>query len=240
MRINSAQYEFSSEISLNDESGLVHIGAKSIPKNFLFITGAVESRCGSRAEFVGPLERDFYEVVDAFDLDVVEVIHQPVRIRYFDETGESRRYTPDALVRYSQRSGQVPRLFEIKHTNELIKLRDELAPKFSAAKLFCDEQGWEFCVVTECEIRTPMLENARFLRRYRRRNYDEIAARRIITFVRANNGRTVAQIQREFCSDKESRGAFWPTLWSLVAQQVLTTDLAMKLTNNSLLEVPGD
>jgi hypothetical protein len=40
-------------------------------------------------------------------------------------------------------------------------------PKFRAAQRYARQQGWRFRLVTERHMRTPYLENAKFLRPYR-------------------------------------------------------------------------
>src|SRR5919109_3163101 len=141
-----------------------------IPKNSRSLTGLVlNTRTQSMAVFESSLERDFLLLLD-FDLDVECYEEQPVKIVYHDANGRRRTYTPDVLVRYRtdrlQARHTKPLLCEVKYRDDLRQHWAEYRPKFRAAARYARQQGWRFRLVTERSIRTPYLDNVKFLRSY--------------------------------------------------------------------------
>ena len=71
---------------------------------------------------------------------------------------------PDFLVRYIDAAA---RLVEVKPADKLRK--PDVQRKLSVARLFAEQNGWSFHVVTDCKLRHgPLLGNLRLLSRYRR------------------------------------------------------------------------
>lgn len=141
---------------------------RTVPKNSRSLTGLVPNpRTQSMTAFESSLERDFLLLLD-FDPDVEFFEEQPVTIVYHDATGRRRTYTPDVLVRYRtdrlQARHTKPRLCEVKYCEDLRQHWAEYRPKFRAAQRYAQQQGWRFRVVTERHVRTPYLENVKFLR----------------------------------------------------------------------------
>ena len=139
---------------------------RKIPKNYRSVTGRVaKRRNGGSAGFESTLERDHY-IVLSFDPLVAAFVEQPVEIAFTDASGKARKYTPDALERYVNGSR---RLVEIKYVNELRRLiREEgYAEVIRAARTYARSQGWTYHVLTELEIRTPAVDNARLLLEHR-------------------------------------------------------------------------
>jgi len=141
-----------------------------IPKNYRSLTGLVSNtRTQSMAAFESSLERDFLVLLD-FDPDVEFYEEQPLTITYADERGRRRTYTPDVFVRYRidplQAKPNPPLLCEVKYRDDLRQHWTDYRPKFRAAGRYARQQGWRFRVVTERHIRTPYLDNVKFLRSY--------------------------------------------------------------------------
>jgi len=144
---------------------------RTVPKNYRSLTGLVPNpRTQSMTAFESSLERDFLLLLD-FDPDVEWFEEQPVKIIYHDAKGRRRTYTPDVLVRYRTDPPQArhtkPLLCEVKYRDDLRQHWAEYRPKFRAAQCYARQQGWRFHVVTERHVRTPYLENVKFLRSYR-------------------------------------------------------------------------
>ncbi|NTU62391.1 MAG: hypothetical protein HGB05_03095 [Chloroflexi bacterium] len=110
-------------------------------------------------QFESTLERDYLHVLD-YDQAVTFFEEQPLVIEY-QHAGKARRYTPDFHIVWC-------------HQNILIECKP--APlvnteanqrKFIAARQFCMEQGWEFQIITDAELRRGFrLSNIKLLRRY--------------------------------------------------------------------------
>jgi len=200
------------------------------------VTGRV-ARTGSRRhiDVESTLERDFV-VLLSLDEAVISVEEQPLTIRYRFRTGHQRRYTPDFLV---HRRGSPPVLIEVKREEALQLQAKELAAKFDAARQHCASVGWRFEVWTEREIRTPRLENARFLRGYQSRRLDAGACARLLRILAMAPGATASEILGAIAADTRDRASLLACLWSLVAQRRIAADLDSPLTMNSLLHLPG-
>ncbi|ORE89471.1 hypothetical protein ATO7_06310 [Oceanococcus atlanticus] len=180
--------------------------------------------------FEGPLERNFYQSIDAFDFDVIEVRHQPVCIHFIDTAGRSRRYYPDALVSYSDESGRAPTLYEIKETNDYERNKSEYEMKFAAGRAYSEQMGWDFEVATEKTIRTQKLENALFLRSFRTRSYDELLALRLKRMVQAAPGIEARALAAAEGIEPLKMAECWSTLWALVARGQLRLDPLKPIT----------
>lgn len=141
---------------------------RKIPKNYLVVTGSFAGRKTNESNaFESLLEKDYMLLLD-FDEGVLHYEVQPVKIPV---PGKSRGYTPDILIHFKPdpvtKISRRPQLAEVKTSAHLIRYEDDYRDKFSAAKDFALERGWEFTTVTESEIRTPRLANIKFLREYR-------------------------------------------------------------------------
>lgn len=112
------------------------------------------------------LESELLEQL-AFSPGVYDLMTQPV-IRYL-HNGRKRRYTPDIAVQlYGEMAGFPSRyLIEVKRKADLVAKADEYASKFEIARICCDQLGAAFRVMTEEQIRTPYLRNARQYLRFR-------------------------------------------------------------------------
>jgi hypothetical protein len=125
--------------------------------------------------FESSLEKDFAFVLE--NMDNVEIyLDQPITIEYYDVNYKTHVYTPDFLVTFSKESGIKPWLCEIKYRNELRELFSDFKPRFKAAKKHCVNEGWEFKIFTEKEIRTHYFENMQFLKAYKGKHVDLICS----------------------------------------------------------------
>lgn len=147
------------------------IPARTLKESRRCLTGRVALEDGSAA-FESSLERDWLIVLD-FDSTVVEVREQPFTLTY-DSPNGLRKYTPDVMARFAIKGNQNDTVvYEVKPRDELRANWNLYKNRFQAAARYCKHFGWRFRVVTEREIRTPVLENAKFLRRYR--NLDRVS-----------------------------------------------------------------
>lgn len=182
------------------------------------------------------LERDLYALLD-FDLKVECYETQPLAIPYVDAEGQKHRYTPDVLIRYRR---DIPSARELPHLLVEVKYRDEyrerfceFAPKFRVARRYAREQGWRFVVLTDREIRTPYLANARFLRPYRDAAADAEVDQRLCEEVARLGETSPARLLDSLAGTDAMRGVYLRRLWSLIANFTIAADLTQRLTNNS-------
>jgi hypothetical protein len=206
---------------------------RNIPINNRSLTGRVSTRkAGAVGEFESSLERDFLVLLD-FDPAVETFTTQPLRIPWRDSEGRSRQYTPDVLVRYRTVEEAPNRrrewLFEVKYRDDLFQQWAYLKPALKAARRYCRERGWAFGIRTEVEIRGPRLENARFLRPYRRGDIDPSSRRAVAEAIAQA---TVPEPEAVLASITENvweRAELLHTLWQLVARGEVRADLSAPL-----------
>lgn len=210
---------------------------RRIPMNYRHITGRIAGRGDTpTAEFEAGLERDFLTLL-RFDFNVRTYEVQPVRIEYFDTEDRKHHYTPDVLVYY--RTDITPAkwmnttLFEIKHTDDLKKNAEKYALTFKAGEAYADEKGWDYKVITEQEIRTSYLVNARFLTRYLDHPIEDSEYRILVQTMRTLRQATPEVLLSAIYRDPWNQAKLLPSLWNLVARRVIQSDLTRPLTMTS-------
>jgi len=105
------------------------------------------------------IERDYLYLLE-IDPDVVSYEEQPLKIRYYLD-GEPHLYTPD--FRVIRRDKQ--QIVEVKDKKSAGK--EEYVELFRRAAPICQEQGYEFVVVTDHDIRIqPKLDNIKLIYKY--------------------------------------------------------------------------
>ncbi len=118
-------------------------------------------KTGRVAWYEALTERDCMYLLD-FDPDVISWREQPLRIR-FTYRGKTHRYTPDLEVH----RGAKKQLIEVKPKHKVDS--GEWDVLFRAASSVCEQEGYEFLVLTEEVIRLqPRLENVKLLWKYAR------------------------------------------------------------------------
>ncbi|MBV9772833.1 MAG: TnsA endonuclease N-terminal domain-containing protein [Gemmatimonadetes bacterium] len=198
------------------------------------MTGCLASdKAVGDAQYESTLERDLYTLLE-FDPAVSSYEVQPVRIDYIDEEGKARHYTPDVLVHYEKRPrGESPRrplLCEVKPVAQLAGHWREIRRKVQAARAFVGTRDWEFRVLTERHIRTPYLDNARFLLPFKRRPTDQAAEALLVDRLRELRSTDPQTLLAAVYWDPENRDLLIPSLWKLIAYGIVECDLGLPLT----------
>jgi TnsA endonuclease N terminal len=183
---------------------------RRIPKNFLFVTGRHASpQAEEVVEFESILEKEYMLLLDSDPyLESYDV--QPVEI----PLSRGRIYVPDLLVTYRPTpSGNLrpPELVEIKTQEHLDRYADKYREKFAAAVVFAEERGWIFVTRTELDVRTPLIQNLKYLHRLLGCLTDNL----------------------------ETRATWIPVLWHLVAHGAIQADLQVPLSESTPLSLPS-
>lgn len=212
---------------------------RTVPKNYRSLTGLVpNTRTQSMTAFESSLERDFLLLLD-FHPDVEFFEEQPVKIVYHDANGRRRTYTPDVLVRYRNDRPQArhtkPLLCEVKYRDDLRQHWVEYRPKFRVAQRYARQQGWRFQVVTERHVRTPYLDNVKFLRPYRARPGNDVYRTQLLSTLATLGATDPANLLAAVCQDRWQQAQLLPTRWQLVATRHIGADLSQPLTMHSCL-----
>jgi len=205
-----------------------------VPKNYRNLTGLVlNTRTQSMTAFESSLERDFLLLLD-FDLEVEFYEEQPVTITYQDDRGRRRTYTPDVFVRYRmdplKAKPTSPLLCEVKYRDDLRQYWTMYRPKFRAAGRYARQRGWRFRLVTERDVRTPYLENVKFLRSYRTMPLNEPHRTRLLAALSVLGEAHPTSLLNAISQDRRQQAQILPTLWQLLATRQIGTDLNQPLT----------
>lgn len=214
---------------------------RKIPMNSRSLTGkyAVKGRPGETSGFESSLERDFMTILD-FTIEVARWEEQPVEICYQDAAGRARRYYPDILVLY--RRDVVParhmphELCEVKYREDLRVNWAEYKEKFKAARRYAREQGWRFRIMTEREIRTDLLFNARFLLPYRRHKPGPGEIEQLMERIERLGETTPRELLSGLSQNKWAQGRLISTLWYLLARRRLVADFTRPLSMETVIQ----
>lgn len=207
------------------------------------IRGQLSSpKTGRSPAYESALERDLLQRLE-FDSRVEFYCEQPVTIEYVHE-GMTRHYTPDVLVYYRQDLEETktirPQLCEVKFRADIKKNWAELKPKFMAALRYAAIRGWQFKLVTECEIRTDYLVNVCFLRSYlgphvQIRQTDQGLLMSLMRDIRLTTGEELLLMAT---SDRTKRAELLYALWHLIAVGLIQCDLTTELSLQTELWIP--
>lgn len=204
---------------------------RRIPKNYRNVTGIVASqKAPAPAQFESTLERDFLTLLE-FAPSVQSFEVQPAAIAW-EDAGRLRRYTPDMLVHYepSESATPVSELYEVKYREDLRKDWKALRPKFRAGVHFAKAQGGRFRLVTEVEIRTPYLSNAKFLLAFAKRSAPEDQCAQLLDRIDELREASPASLLLATCHDELNRAMLLPALWHLIGTFRVGADLHAPLT----------
>ena len=208
------------------------MGVRRVPISSLSLTGQVEGQ-----QFESSLERDLI-LLAAFDLGVDWYESQPVTIEYQGINGRKRHYTPDLLIMYFSHGRfreRKPLLCEVKYREDFFGKWKEIKPKLKAARKYAKENGWEFRVMTEKEIRTPYLDNVKFLFRYKYCDFDQQHYEKLSGLMEKLGESTPRELLDLAYTDKIQQGeALW-TLWCMISRQWIRCNLGNPLSMNTRL-----
>lgn len=215
---------------------------RRIPRSSRSVTGRFPSeKRGGLAQFESTLERDFFLLLE-FDPTVRSFEEQPLSIEYQDAGGRLYHYIPDVRIDYHPACSPYlpPHLIEVKYEADLVAQHDELRPKLQAGMRYAAARGWGFRVLTERDIRTPRLANARFLLPYQQVPSDDLAEARLVAALERQGPTTPSALLYPLGSDAEERAHLLASLWRLVATGRIHTDLKRPLGPQSrLVLAPG-
>ena len=206
---------------------------RKIPKNHRNVTGvAAASKASGAAQFESTLERDFLALLE-FSPEVERFEAQPVKIEWRDEQGEPRKYTPDVLVEFKADLDRPPWLCEVKYRADIKKDWTELHPRFLRGIRLARQNNWRFRLISEVEIRTPLLTNVRFLSSFRSRSIPASDTDRILACLQSLDRTTPAGLLNAFLNDTARQAEWLPAIWHLMARHQIGVDLERELKMDS-------
>lgn len=204
---------------------------RKVPKSFRNVTGIVAStKAIGEARFESTLERDLLTLLD-FDSQIISFEVQPISIPWKDSAGKPHTYTPDVHAIYVVQQNVI---YEVKYRSELLEDWAALKPKFKGAVHFCRKKGWRYKIMTEVEIRTPYLENAKFLNPFLKQSSPSDAdIQMIVNRLERLGNTTPVDLLGSLSADRWEQARLMPTLWILVAKGKIGANLQNKLNMNS-------
>lgn len=198
------------------------------------LTGKVNLEAGGTAGFESSLERDLLLILD-FDPTVLRVREQPFSITHIQDSAV-RRYTPDVMAEYDRE--RLPTVvYEVKPLETLREEWSILRPRFKAAVAHCRLNDWQFKIVTERHIRTPYLENAKFLRRYRGLEPQLLRQAQLRYTATALGPTTPQGLLAAAYWPKDEQALAIPALWQMVAKGDFDLDLSQPLSMRSSMQL---
>lgn len=208
---------------------------RKIKKNYRNVTGiSSATKSIGQAQFESTLERDFLRLLE-FSPEVERFEVQPRTIRWRDNSDAECSYTPDVLVIFTEAVSRPPWLCEVKYRSGLRKDWAELHPKFIQAIRYAKHQGWRFRLITECEIRGPDLDAAKFLLPFRRHLIAPERKTRLLSLLNILGESTPQAILQALSPDPQEQAEWLPVLWQLVANFDISMDFEEAITMTSKL-----
>jgi hypothetical protein len=215
---------------------------RKIPLRYSSLSGYKYSDKSKRVVFhESSLEADFIELME-WNKQIWGYEEQPYKIEYLDEKKKIHSYIPDFLVHYKkpfEDKGPTEIVYEIKYAKDLILNKEVLKPKFLAANEFCKKEGFGFKVITEREIRTPYLQNVKFLKKYRKRDDVHIPMiDHLMELLKEFGVTTPNELVSATSQIEEKRAMFLYALWVMVAHSMVMIDMTKKITMTSKIWLP--
>jgi hypothetical protein len=126
-------------------------------------------------------------------------------------------------------------LCKVKYREDLRQHWTVYRPKFRAAQRYARQHGWRFRLVTERHVRTPYLDNVKFLRPYRVLPVNDQHQSQLLNSLRGLREAEPATLLAAVSQDRWHQAQLLSTLWQLVATRQIHTDLGQPLTMQSRL-----
>jgi len=206
------------------------------------VSGVYPFRGETAVPFESTLERDFL-IRSEFFVDVLDVIAQPVQIPFMGHSGQRYTYTPDFLMYYKLGNRDYfeypkPLLVEVKPAGDWRKHWREWLPKWKAARRYACSQGWVFHIFDESRIRDKVLENVRFLDRYKRMSFPVKDSQAVIDSVEEMGATPIHYLlARHFMGMYRGEGV--AHIWALIATRRLDCDITQPLTEFTQVWIPN-
>ena len=182
--------------------------------------------------------RDFFTIL-GFDLNIQYYQRQPVSIEYADSSGDSRVFTPEFLITYRRdiepACRMIPLLCDVMTRKDVFENWADLLPRIRAAHRYARKRGWNYQMLTEREIRTPYLDNAKFLLPYCRLETDWGYAHPLLDMLYEMRQADPEALLAACAKDYMHQAKHITSLWHLIALWRIGVDLGWPLTMRSTI-----
>jgi len=151
---------------------LVHRGIQAQP---IHPCARIDKNIGRETHRAPSLESevlmlDFFTILE-FDLQIQYFQRQPVKIEYLDALANRGTFLPEFLITYRRDIEPAffmkPLLCDVLVRADVFNKWPDFRHRVRAAHNYAQGRNWSYHILTEREIRTPYLDNARRLLPYR-------------------------------------------------------------------------
>lgn len=211
----------------------INMSIRKIKKSYISCTGYFASyKNKTQIAFESVLERDFFMMME-FDDNVVSYEEQPLTINYTYLDGKNRKYTPDILVTYKDKTQKV---IEIKYENELVN-NIELQKKLGLlSKQIKQQLNIPFYVYTDKTIGKQLLLNYKFLYNFVFIPVDFNKTNTINNILNNTDEISVRELLDKLHSNKVKQLHYLPYIWNYVFHNINVINKFEKLTMKTILE----
>lgn len=212
---------------------------RGIRKSHTNVTGILASRkARGIAKFASVLECDLLTLLE-FDPAVQEFEVEPVKIPWNDPMGEDHTYIPDCLS-WPTDTTTPPTLYEVKYREKFWNEWPTMRNKYRAAVHDAACKNIRFQIVTEEEIRSVYLHNARFLLSFVLR-VQKLSERSeiLLSTLAEQSPTTPGRLLSSITQDPIERAFYVPRLWQLIGTFRIGADLWQSLTMESKIWAIG-
>ena len=202
---------------------------RKIPRNYRNVTGLLATdKAEGMTGYESRLEHDCQKLVN-FNLNVQRYEEQPVKIFYSTPDGKRHHYTPDILITFRTdvypANRWRPLLAEIKYRSELATKWPTIKPKLQAGRQHAKEVGWDFTIITDGEIYTPLLKSAIFLLEYRKYPINEADSELLLSTLEIAGEADPSILLNMLTDSSVRRAELLPTLWQLISTHQIWINL---------------
>lgn len=212
-------------------------GKRVIPIQNRSVSGRFYSRKNNRlVDYESTLERDYFYALE-FDEHVVRYEEQPFGV-IGHYNGRKVTYHPDVIVLMN--NSEKPLIIEVKYLSDLdaTDKKDKIINKLNEMDKWAKKNGATHQLMTEKEIRNIRLNNQKFLYGYiEPRRRDAFFQEKIYHLLNFEKQLRAVDIVDAYSSDEMIKAEIIPTIWHMLVNKKLLTDLDVPLTMYSILEV---
>lgn len=227
-------------MSRSKRSPLLHRGIKArrvYPRAQIHRNVGRETDRASSPES-GALMLDLFTILE-FDPNVQYFQRQPVTINHTDKLGNQSSFEPEFLITYRRDIEPAcfmkPLLCDVMVRADALQKCSDFQDQIRAAKDYARGRDWRYQILTEREIRTPYLENARLLLPcYKLRADSEYDRVMLSTLDRL--GEIKVEVLLNACSKTHTDTVkLWNSLYQLVAFGRIGTNLRTQFNMQSII-----
>lgn len=209
---------------------------RKIDLSNISLTGSIISvKNNSVVDFESSLERDYIYLLE-YETNIKSYYEQPIKISYFDND-KAKIYIPDFFVEYY--NGLKSNVIEIKYKKDLEENKEKYQKKFNAASVFCKKNNLNFIILTEEDIRTEILFNAKFLLYYQNplMKINNGYVEQIYNTIKKFKQITARELIDETVIEEDRKPEFIYVLWHMVANHLLNYNKENKLTMSTVISL---